>query len=157
MFPLMRWSPRRDLRTLQREMDDLFNMVFGRGAETWQTVANTWYPALDVARKGDNIVVHAELPGVDPKDVDITVTGNLLTIRGERKMEKKVEEEDYFFHEIGKGTFERSITLPVDVSTENIKATYKNGMLEIKMPAEAAVKGKKIEIVEEKTKELKAA
>jgi HSP20 family protein len=161
MFPLTKWSPSRELLSLQREMDDLVNRVFGRGEREMPflpTFGRYNFPAIDCVREGNNVKVHAELPGIDPKDVEITVTGNLLTIKGERKTEKKVEEEDYFLHEIGLGTFERSITLPVEVNTEHIKANYKKGLLEITMPAQTALKGKKIEItMEEEPKRIKAA
>lgn len=161
MFPLTKWSPSRELWSLQREMDDLINRVFGRGERGMPFLASLGrynFPAIDCVREGNNVIVHAELPGIDPKDVEITVTGNLLTIRGERKMEKKVEEEDYFLREIGVGTFERSITLPVDVNVEHIKANYKKGLLEITLPAQTALKGKKIEIsMEEEPKKIRAA
>ena len=75
-----------------------------------------------------------------------TVTGNLLTIKGERKLEKEYNNEDYFSREISFGSFERSVTLPVEVNADKIKATYKKGLLEIRMPAAEAIKGKKIEI-----------
>lgn len=161
MFPLTKWSPSRELWSLQREMDDLINRVFGRGERGMTFLPSLGrynFPAIDCVREGNNVIVHAELPGIDPKDVEITVTGNLLTIRGERKTEKKVEEEDYFLREIGVGTFERSITLPVEVNTEHIKANYKKGLLEITLPAQTALKGKKIEITtEEEPRKIKAA
>lgn len=158
MFPLTRWSPGRDMLSFRMDMDDLFNRVFGR--ERWPVSEMTVmsdYPALDVAREGDNVIVRAALPGIDPKDVDITVTGNLLTIKGEIKEEKKIEEGNYFLREIGMGEFERSITLPVDVDADKVKANYHDGFLDITLPAQEALKGKKVEITTEEPKKLKAA
>jgi len=161
MFPLTKWSPSKELWSLQREMDELVNRVFGRGEREMPFISPLGrynFPPIDCVREGNNVVVHADLPGIEPKDVEITVTGNLLTIRGERKLEKKIEEEDYFLREIGVGTFERSITLPVDVNVEHIKANYKKGLLEITLPAQTALKGKKIEItMEEEPRKIKAA
>ncbi len=161
MFPLTRWNPSRDLVSLHRDMDDLFNRVFGR-TERWFSLPSMMgeinYPAIDVIKEGNDLVAHVELPGVDPKDVEINVTGNLLTIKGERKSEKEHKNEDYFSREISYGSFERSITLPVDVNTEKIKAEYHKGRLEIRMPAAEAIKGRKIEIeTKEEPRKIKAA
>jgi hypothetical protein len=94
-----------------------------------------------MVKEGNDLITHVELPGVDPKDVEITVTGNLLTIKGERKLEKEYNNEDYFSREISYGSFERSVTLPVEVNADKIKATYKKGLLEIRMPAAEAIQG----------------
>ena len=161
MFPLTKWNPARELGSLHREMDDLFNRVFGR-SERWATmpsmIGGLNYPAIDVVKEGNDLITHVEMPGVDPKDVEITVTGNLLTIKGERKLEKEYNNEDYFSREISFGSFERSVTLPVEVNADKIKATYKKGLLEIRMPAAEAIKGKKIEIeTTEEHKKMKEA
>ena len=165
MFPLTKWNPVRELGSLHRDMDDLFNRVFGR-AERWammpsmmpSLIGGLTYPAIDVVKEGNDLIAHVELPGVDPKDVEITVTGNLLTVKGERKLEKEYNNEDYFSREISYGSFERSVMLPVEVNPDKIKATYKKGLLEIRMPAAAAIKGKKIEIeTTEEHKKIKEA
>ena len=160
MFPLTKWSPTREVTSLHRDIDDLFNRFFGRPERlpmpfNWSMGFD--YPPINIAREGDNLLVHAELPGINPKDVEINVTGNLLTIKGQREYEKKEEGKDYYVREISMGSFERTITLPVDVNMEGIKAAYKNGLLEVTLPV-AAMKGKKIEIkVEEGEKQAKAA
>lgn len=156
-----KWSPFRDLTSVHRDIDDLFNRFFGR-AEKWTSMPSLLgglnYPAVNCVKEGDNLVVHVDLPGINPKDVDISVTGNMLTIKGERKHEKETKEEDYFVREIGYGVFERSFTLPVEVNPDKIKANYKNGVLAITMPAAEAIKGRKIHVeTEEETKKLKAA
>jgi HSP20 family protein len=161
MFPLTKWNPVRELGSLHRDMDDLFNRVFGR-AERWAAmpsfIGGFTYPAIDVVKEGNDLIAHVELPAVDPKDVEITVTGNLLTVKGERNLEKEYKNEDYFTREISYGSFERSVTLPVEVNADKIKATYKKGLLEIRMPAAEAIKGKKIEIeTAEEHKKIKEA
>ena len=159
MLPLVKWSPTRELSSLHREMDELFNRVFGRTERlfprAYGELGST--PALDYAIKGDKLVIRAELPGVEPDKVDISVTGNLLTIRGERKEEKEVKEEDYCIHEIGTGVFERTLTLPEGVDSDKIKASYKNGILQVTMPAAEIKKGKKVQVEVEEPKKLKAA
>jgi HSP20 family protein len=160
MFPLTKWSPTKELTSLHRDIDDLFSRFFGR-TERLPMASFGWgleYPAVNIKKEGDNFIVHAEIPGVDPKDIDINITGNMLTLRGQRKMEKKEEEKDYYVREISMGSFERTIALPVDINADNVKAAYKNGLLEITLPAAQAAKGKKIEVkVEEGEKQVKAA
>ena len=158
MFPLTKWNPFKELSSLHTDLDELFNRTFGRTGLPSLITEGYRYPAMDCAMKGDNFIVSVELPGIDPKEVDITVAGNLLTVRGERKLEKETKEEDYLMREIGYGSFERTITLPHGVNTEKVKAHYAKGILEITMPAEAAVKGKKVPVeVAEEPKKLKAA
>ncbi len=161
MFPLTKRTPAKELTSLHRDLDDLFSRFFG-GTERFAMPSLSWswgleYPAVNIAREGDNLLVNAELPGINPKDVEINVTGNLLTIKGQRKFEKKEEEKDYYVREISMGSFERSVTLPVDVNIEGIKAIYRNGLLEITLPVAQTMKGKKIEIKVEEEKQAKAA
>lgn len=161
MLPLVKWSPFRELTSLHTDIDDLFNRVFGR-TERWTSMPSLLggfnYPSMDLVKEGNNLVVHVDLPGINPKDVDISVTGNLLTVKGERKHEKETKEEDYVVREIGYGSFERSFTLPAEVNPDKIKANYKNGVLYITMPAAEAIKGRKVQIeTEEETRKLKAA
>ncbi len=159
MFPLTRWSPMRDITSLHRDIDELFGRVFGRteGLVPSLFMERYTFPAIEFARKGDNLVVRAELPGVNPKDVDVNVTGNLLTIKGERRQDEETKREDYYMREISYGAFERTITLPEGVNADKIEASYKGGVLELTMPAEAAVKGKKVHIEVEEPSKLKAA
>ena len=141
-----------DRKTFHRDIDELFNRLFGR-SEGWMPplwTSEERVPSIDFVKRDDTIVVRAALPGIDPKDVDITVTGNQLSIRGERKAERKVEEEDYFMHEIGCGSFERTVPLPEGVNTEEVHASYRDGVLEITMPARDVPRAKKIEVETEK-------
>lgn len=162
MFELKKWDPLRELSTIQKDMDDFFRRVFGsltpstlfRGGREFR---GEWYPSLECYMKEGQLLVHADIPGVDPKDVDISIAGNVLTIRGERKAEWEKKREGYMFHEASYGTFERSITLPEGVDTNQVKATYKNGVLELTMPAKAEALPKKVKIEIEGGAEKKAA
>lgn len=152
MFALRKWHPFGELSTLHREMDEFFRKAFeAMGGLTPSLLRETWYPAVESFMKEGNIIVRAEIPGIDPKDIDISVVGNQLTIKGERKAEKGVKEEDYLLNEICYSAFERTVTLPEGVKAENVHASYRNGILEVTMPAEKAVLPKKVtvEIAEE--------
>ena len=131
------WDPFAELRTLQREMNRVFE-TRGTGA--------TAYPALNLWSNSEEAVVTAELPGVDPGKVDINVVRNQLTIEGEREAE--VPGEDVVRHrsERGAGRFTRTIRLPFEVENDQVKATYKHGVLTISLPRAEATKPRKIEI-----------
>lgn len=149
MADLKKWEPFRELATIQREMDDLFRRVFGSLTPAnlfRREVKGEWFPTVDLYMKGNELVVHADIPGVDPKDVDISVTGNMLTLRGERKAEIEEKKEGYLYHETSFGGFERSITLPEGVDTTKVRASYNKGVLEIRMPAKAEALPRKVKI-----------
>jgi HSP20 family protein len=105
-----------------------------------------WIPSLDVSETKDNFVVKAEVPGIDAKNINISLTGDVLTIRGEKKHEKEEKEEDYHLVERGYGTFSRSVRLPAEVESAQIKASYKNGILKVTLPKSAKVKAKEVKI-----------
>ncbi|HEY3211338.1 MAG TPA: Hsp20/alpha crystallin family protein [Actinomycetota bacterium] len=135
---LARWNPWRDLSDLEREMSDLTRRFFGGGwFEPWTRRINggAWSPAVDVfAREGD-LVVRAELPGVDPeKDIDISLHDGALTIRGERRFEEKTERDNFYRFESSYGSFQRSVPLPQGVKAQDVRATYENGILEVVIP-----------------------
>ena len=131
------WDPFSEFRTLQREMNRLFSGY---------TPEQAAYPALNLWSNGDEAVVTAELPGVDPADISLNVVKNQLTIEGERKAETL--EEDVVRHraERGTGRFVRTIGLPFDVENEKVAASYKHGVLKITLPRAEATKPKRIEI-----------
>ncbi len=101
--------------------------------------------------KENQLVIRADIPGVDPKNVDISVTGNLLTIKGERKSDVEEKKEGYLYHETSIGTFERTLTLPEGVDTAKIHASYRNGVVEITMPAKAEALPRKVKVELEET------
>ncbi len=132
---IMRWDPFGEMLRMQRDMDRIFSRMGsgeGRSGETTSAVA--WMPKIDVKTKGDDIVVRAELPGIDPAGVDIEVTDGVLTIRGERKVEEEREDEGWLIRESSWGTFERSMVLPEGVDPGAISADYADGILEVHVP-----------------------
>ena len=147
---IVRWEPFRDLVSLQERMNRLFEDSFrgvGRsaGEEDW-ALGGSWAPAVDIFEQGSDIVLKAELPGVDAKDVDIRVENNTLTLRGERKFDNEVNKENYHRVERAYGTFSRSFTLPTIVDTEKIKADYRDGVLRVTLPKKEEAKPKQIAI-----------
>jgi HSP20 family protein len=147
---IIRWEPFRDLVTLQDRMNRIFDEAFrgaGRsGAEEDWALGGSWAPVVDIYEQGHDIVLKAELPGVDPKDVDVRVENNVLTLRGERKFDNEVKKENYHRVERAYGTFSRSFTLPNVVDTEKIKAEFKDGLLRLTLPKKEEAKPKQISI-----------
>jgi len=125
-------------------MNRLFNDTFDRIGE--QSNLSAWAPAVDIYETEQELVVKADLPDVDPKDLDIRVENNLLTIRGERKFEKKVNEENYLRVERSFGSFARSFTLANTVNTDAIKAEYQNGVLTLTIPKREEAKPKQVKV-----------
>jgi HSP20 family protein len=147
------WRPRTELENIERRMNDMFNDMFERFGRpgSWDRLTrmtDTWAPSIESHVENGNIVVKADLPGIDPKQVSISVTGNQLTIEGERKHEEKEEEKDYLHREFEYGKFSRMMSLPDGVDVNQVKAHYKDGVLEITMPAPKQMTSKKIEIEE---------
>ena len=146
---IVRWEPFRDLAGLQDRMNRLFDESF-RGARTgtadeW-ALGGSWAPAVDIYEQDGNIVMKAELPGVDPKAVDIRLENNTLTLRGERKLDKEVKEDSYHRVERAYGAFSRSFTLPTVVDQGNIKAEYRDGVLKLTLPKREEAKPRQIQI-----------
>ena len=145
MFELTPWKPARELSTLRREMDRLFEDFLGERG-TFFPEAGNWVPAVDVSETDDNILVKAELPGMDTKDIDVSVQGDILVIKGEKKEEKETKEENFHRIERRRGTFARSIKIPVPVDADNIKAKYDKGVLTVTLPKKEESKAKQIEV-----------
>ena len=133
------WSPFDELRGLQREMNRLFDGYEG-GA------AMSRFPALNVWGNTENVVVTAELPGLQPEDLDLSVVNNQLTIKGERKVDKPAEDAVCHRNEREAGSFVRTVRLPYAVEGDQVSAKYENGVLTITMPRHEATKPKRIEI-----------
>ena len=146
---LVRWEPFHNLVSIQDRMNRIFDDAFRgqRGAteDDW-ALGGSWAPAVDIFEHEDDIVLKAELPGVDPKDVEIRVENNVLSLRGERKFESEVKREDYHRVERTYGSFSRSFTLPNVVDTEKIEADYKDGVLKVTLPQKEEAKPKQISI-----------
>jgi HSP20 family protein len=128
---------------MQHEMDRVLDRLFGTDTSEREM---PWMPSVESYTKDNQLVFKAELPGVDPKDLDISVTDRELIIKGERRAEKGTKEENYVYKEISYGSFERRFVLPESAKTDELKAKFANGILEITVPAPAISKGRKIEI-----------
>lgn len=144
MRTIARWEPFRGVATLQDQINRLFNDAFERKGE--ESSLSAWAPAVDIYETEQELVVKADLPDVDPQDLDIRVENNLLAIRGERKFEKKVSEENYLRVERSYGSFARSFTLANTVNSEAIKADYQNGVLTLTIPKREEAKPKQIKV-----------
>lgn len=144
MRAIARWEPFRGVTTLQGQINRLFNEGFERAGE--ESSLSAWAPAVDIYETEQELVVKADLPDIDPKDLDIRVENNILTIRGERKFEKKVSEENYLRVERSYGCFARSFTLANTVNSEAIKAEYQNGVLTLSIPKREEAKPKQIKV-----------
>ena len=143
MRTLTRWEPFRGANSLE-QINRLFNDVFERKGE--ESSLTAWAPSVDIYENEHELVVKADLPEVDPKDLDIRVENNILTIRGERKFEKKVNEENYLRVERSFGSFARSFTLANTVNPDAIKAEYQNGVLTLTIPKREEAKPKQIKV-----------
>ncbi len=143
---IVRWEPFRDLVSTQDRLNRLFNETFSRAFGEEPGAAGTWTPAVDIYENDNNLVLKAELPGVDPKDVEVRVEDNTLYLKGERRFEKEVKEEHYHRIERAYGSFTRSFALPGSVSAEKVDAQYKDGVLTVTMPKREEAKPKTIKI-----------
>jgi len=140
---ITRFEPFRGVSSLQNQINRLFNEAFDRSEEGSLT---PWAPAVDIYETEQELVVKADLPDVKPEDLDIRVENNVLTIRGERKFEKKVSEDKYLRVERAYGSFSRSFSLASTVNTEAIKADYKDGVLTLTIPKREEAKPKQIKV-----------
>src|SRR3972149_3672622 len=145
---LTRFEPFRDLAWLQEGIDSRFGETleplrpWGSDAPEW----TAWSPAVDIVETENDIVLRADLPGVEPKDVDIQVENGTLTLKGERKFESDVKEDDYCRVERVYGSFLGSFALPPTVDAEKVEAEYRNGVLELKLPKRPEAKPKQIKV-----------
>ena len=146
---VVRWDPFRDLNLLQDRMNRLFEDA-GRGA--WRSeepvATTTWSPAVDIFETDGDIVVKAELPGMERKDIVLHLENNVLSLKGERRFEKETKEENYHRVERAYGAFSRAFSIPATVDEEKIRADYKDGVLKIVLPKKEQAKPKQIKISE---------
>jgi HSP20 family protein len=142
MSNLNRWEPFRGASTLHEQL----NRVFGDAFRREESNLTTWAPAVDILGTEHELVVKADLPEVDPKDLDIRVENNILTIRGERKFQKQVNENNYLRVERSYGSFARSFSLANTVNSEAIRADYQNGVLTLNIPKREEAKPKQIKV-----------
>jgi HSP20 family protein len=140
---------RHEMERLKREMNQLYERLIDLGPLRRFDAAWAWVPLIDVSESEGNITVHAEIPGMDPNDIEVSVQGNTLTIRGERKQESIEEDKEMYRSERSYGNFERSIPLPAAVDPEQAKASYTNGVLRIKLLKVEKNRPKKVQILTE--------
>ena len=144
MRTIARWEPFRGMTTLQDQINRRLSDALSRGSD--ESPLTSWAPAVDIYETEHELVVKADFPEVDPKDLDIRVENNILTIRGERKFEKKVNEDNYLRVERSYGSFSRSFSLANTVNPEAIKADYSNGVLTLTIPKREEAKPKQIKV-----------
>lgn len=139
-----KFEPFEELTTLRNRLDRLFNR-FGENFEE-PIYSGNWMPTTDIFETKDNLIIKAEIPGMEMKDINVEIENNVLTIRGERKFEEKTEEKGFQRFERAYGKFVRTFTLPPGVNPEKILATYNNGILELELPKKEEAKPKKVHV-----------
>ncbi len=148
---IIRWDPFRDLVTLRERMNRLFEDAFTSRGDEKDLVASSWSPSVDIYETENEIVLTAEIPGVDEKNIEIKLEDNTLSLKGERNFEKETKEENYHRIERAYGSFYRSFTIPRNIDQDNIKAESENGILRISMPKKPELKPKKVKILKPKS------
>ncbi len=143
---IVRYDPFRELRNLQDEMTRLFAGTVPRALDREDFTGGSWIPSVDIYEDKDNLVLEADLPGLNREDFDISVENNVITLRGERKFEKKVEGDNYHRVERTYGSFARSFTLPQSVTADGATANFENGILRVNLPKREETKARKIEV-----------
>ena len=141
---IVKYDPFRELRSLQDEMTRLFTGVMPANRE--EMTHGAWAPSVDIYEDTNRLILEAELPGMSREDFDISVENNVITLKGERKFEKKTEGDNYHRVERSYGTFTRSFTLPQTVTAEGATADFENGVLRVALPKREETKARKIEI-----------
>jgi HSP20 family protein len=146
MMELVRWNPLREMSLLRNHFSSFFSDPFFPAETSGDEGSRNVWPAVDIFEKDDKMVIKAELPGMDKKDISLDIQNGVLTLRGERKVENEVKEENFYRKEMSHGTFVRSFTLPADVDTERVNAEFKDGILTVEVPAPATRTPKQITV-----------
>ncbi len=144
---IVRWNPWGEMSDLQRRINRMFDdSIYRSGDEEQNLAVSNWNPVVDIYEKGDWIVVQAELPGVAKEDITIDVKDRVLTLRGERKLDREIKEDSYYRRERAYGRFARSFTVPAGVNPDSIKAEFKDGLLNVHIPKPLEQKQRQIDI-----------
>ena len=147
MMNLIKWNPWREMNTLQNRFNHLFADAFLQPARSDDDMSlGAWHPVVDMYDEDDKIVIKAELPGMEKKDITVDVKDRVLTISGERNFDNEVKEENYYRRERACGKFQRAFSLPADVDSDTIKADFKDGLLKIEVPKPEKQKPKQITV-----------
>jgi HSP20 family protein len=142
---ITRWDPFRELAQLQDRVNRVFQEA-NSGQREEGIATSSFVPPVDIYETEHNIVLKLEVPGVEQKDLDIRIENNTITVRGERKFEQEVKEENFHRVERRYGSFQRSFSLPNTVNTENVSADYENGVLKVTLAKRAEAKPKQIKV-----------
>ncbi len=145
---VVRWDPFRDLNMLQDRMNRLFEDASRNWKSDEPASTTTWSPAVDIFETESEIVVKAEVPGMERKDITLNLENNVLTLRGERRFLKEAKEENYHRIERSYGGFSRAFSIPATVDEEKIRADYQDGVLKIVLPKKEQLRPKQIKIAE---------
>ncbi len=129
---ILRWDPYKDLSLMQERLNQFFKADSPAGEEN----GGTFFPPVDILETQSEVILRAELPGVDKEDIDIQIEGDSLVLKGERRFEKEVGQENYFRMECSYGTFRRAFTLPSSIIKDEVNASFDQGVLEIRLPKE---------------------
>jgi HSP20 family protein len=143
---IVRYNPFRELRGLQDEMNRIFSSVAPVSGDREEFFGGAWSPRVDIFENKDSLVLEAELPGLKREEFELSFENNVLTLSGERKFEKRTDEDNYHRVERAYGSFARSFTLPQTVTAEGAKAEFNNGILHVSLPKREETKARKIEI-----------
>lgn len=147
MMDLIRWNPWKEMVSLRERMNRMFDDSLFRPERGEDGVGmGTWSPAVDMFEKDDTVVIKAELPGLEKKDISLDLQNGVLTLKGERKHENEVKEENFYRREMSYGKFIRSFGLPVDVDADKIRAEFQNGVLTVEVPKPEDHKPKQIKV-----------
>lgn len=138
-------KPYKSVGSIRNEIDNLLHEFFGGPVHTGP-LAGEWLPPADITETEDKVFIKAELPGIEEKDIELTLLGNVLTIRGEKKQQKDQKDENHYFGDRYYGSFRRTFQLPADLDAESAKAIFDRGVLKISIPKLEKSKSKKIEI-----------
>ena len=140
------WKPLDELTTMRRDLDSLWDRFFPEAPFHERFTTHEWMPSIDLTETKDKLLVKAELPGLEAKDVELSIIGDILTIKGEKKEETEEKDEHHFFVERHWGSFERKVKLPALVKTDAIDAKFDKGVLTVKLPKTEEAKKKEIKI-----------
>lgn len=140
---LIRWQPFQEMETLRHQMDKMFDEIAGLNREM---TTKTWSPAVELEDTNDNLILRAEVPGLEGKDLDIQVAREAVSIAGETRYENKSEERGYLRSEFRYGKFQRTIPLPTAIKNDQVQAEFKNGILILTMPKAEEAKNKVVKI-----------
>ncbi|OUL18601.1 molecular chaperone [Nostoc sp. RF31YmG] len=139
---LVRWQPFSEMENLRRQMDRMFDELGGVNSQ----VTKTWTPAIELQDTNESLILRAEIPGIEGKDLDVHVTREAVSIAGETRLQRNTDERGYFRSEFRYGKFQRVITLPVPIQNDRVQAEFKNGILTLTLPKVEEVKQKVVKI-----------